>query len=131
MKITITIELDDDGRMPRVHVRQNGHAEKAPAEPKAPGTVKVADVAPPPLPAESTPDKPTTCKPNSGPQFDPGFLAIVRDECEPFTRRSLAVASGLKVEDVTQRLNRLSHHGWVEQPAPGLWRKTKTWAQKQ
>jgi len=131
MRITITIELDDDGRMPRVKVRQNGHAATEPSEPKEPATVKVADVAPPPpIPPEPAPDTVSKCKPNSGPQFDPGFLAIIRDTHEPFTRRSISAESGVSVTDVTQRLNRLHHKGWIEQPAPGLWRKTKTFAQK-
>jgi hypothetical protein len=128
MTIRITIEFDLDGGKP-VNVRVNG---KDQAEPKVAKVAKVADVAPPPIATEpeSTPAETGVKRNGSGPQFDPGFLAIVRDEHEPFTRRSLAVASGLKVEDVTQRILRLNKKGWIEQPAPGLWRKTKTFGVK-
>ena len=92
--------------------------------------VEIAAVAPPPIPPEPEPEKKVERK-GSGPQFDPGFLKIIQDAPEPFTRRSIAVASGVDVVDVTLRLNRLHKKGWIEQPVKHLWRKTKTFGVKE
>lgn len=144
MKIHLIIEIEDDGKTRRATVQRvakvaelNGDGELliAPAAAleiiKKQKGAKIAAVAPPPLTPEPEPEAKKICKPNSGPQFDPGFLAVIRDAHEPFTRRSIAVETGLKVEDVTQRLIRLHKKGWIEQPARELWRKTKTYGVKQ
>jgi hypothetical protein len=100
MTITVTINLDGENpavtvsRQPaRKEARPNalieapGYTPEAAAQAVAP-VVKVATEAPAPIPAEERADAPK-CKPGSGPQFDPGFLAIVRSLPEPFTRRRL------------------------------------------
>ena len=143
MKIHLIIEIEDDGKTRRATVQRvakvaelNGDGELliAPAAAleiiKKQKGAKIAEVAPPPLTPEPEPEAKKICKQNSGPQFDPGFLAVIRDAHEPWTRRSIAVATGLKVEDVTQRLIRLHKKGWIEQPARELWRKTKTFGVK-
>ena len=128
MKITLIIEIEaKDGQEPKATVRRLPEKPSLVAAPPATKLARIAEAAPPPvppLPALPAPDAETVCKPGSGPQFDPGFLAALRDAPEPFTRRAIAVATGLKVEDVTMRLNRMRKRGWVEQPAPELWRKT-------
>ena len=121
MKITFTIQLDTDQDTAKVTMQKRE---------KLDDHFAIAPVAPPPIPPEPEVPQISERKPGSGPQFDPGFLAIVRDAHEPWTRRSIAVASGLKVEDVTQRLLRMKHKGWIEQPSPGLWRKTKEFGLK-
>lgn len=97
-----------------------------------PRKVAIADVAPEPIPPLPQPTPPTgvTMKQASGPQFDPGFLKIVQDTPQPFTRRSLAVATGLDPVDVTQRLIRLHKKGWIIQPARELWKRTATFGVK-
>jgi hypothetical protein len=121
MKIHFIIEIEDDSRHCRATVERVEKVSKA---------VKIAEVAPPPIPPEPELESKKICRSNSGPQFDPGFLAVIRDCHEPFTRRALAVATGLSVTDVTQRLIRLHKKGWIEQPARELWRKTKTFGIK-
>jgi hypothetical protein len=119
MRIHLIIEIEPDGVGTVKRVK--------------PATVKLAEIAetvPVPITPEPKPEPERIDRAGSGPQFDPGFMRIILDAVEPFTRRSIAVASGLKVEDVTQRLIRLNKHGWIEQPAPGLWRKTKTFGEK-
>lgn len=144
MKIHLIIEIEDDGKTRRATVQRvakiaelNGDGVLAinPADAleiiKKQKGVKIADVAPPPIPAEEKPaEKLKTLKPNSGPQFDPGFLKIIQDAPEPFTRRSVSVSTGLDVVDVTLRFNRLKHKGWIQQPAKGMWIRTKKFGVK-
>jgi predicted Rossmann fold nucleotide-binding protein DprA/Smf involved in DNA uptake len=143
MKIHLIIEIEDDGKTRRATVERvvkvaelNGDGVLAinPAAAleiiKKQKRAKIADVAPPPIPPLPEPDAPKVRQSGSGPQFDPGFLKIIQDAPEPFTRRSLAVSSGLKVEDVTQRLIRLHKKGWIDQPAREMWRRTKTFGEK-
>ena len=125
MKIHLTIEIEDGAKAPRIKVSQDA----APAD-KQPKLANIADAAPPPLTEEPPPETEPVARPGSGPQFDPGFLKVIQDIHEPFTRRSVAVDSGLKVEEVTQRFIRMHKKGWIEQPAPGLWRKTKSFGMK-
>ncbi|MCX6896302.1 MAG: hypothetical protein NTZ16_12555 [Verrucomicrobia bacterium] len=84
--------------------------------------VKEAAPTPPPVRAELSTAP--------GPVFDPAFVGIIKDLPEPFTRRAIAAATGLELNNVTLRLNRMKHHGWIENPAPGLWRKTRTFGEK-
>ena len=143
MKIHLIIEIEDDGKTRRATVQRvakvaelNGDGELliAPAAAldiiKKQKRAKIADVAPAPVPPLPEPDAPKIERKGSGPQFDPGFLKIIEDAPEPFTRRSLAVSSGLKVEDVTQRLIRLHKKGWIHQPAHEMWVRTKTFGEK-
>ena len=152
MKIHFTIEFDKD-EMPRLSVRKSdgkGKPTQLLAVPELNGGgvlhispsaaiaaikkptakfVKIADLAPPPILREEEPEPARVRVGNAGNKFDPGFLAIVRDAKEPMTRVQIAVATGLSKEDVTMKFNRMKHKGWLEQPAPGLWRKTKNFAQ--
>ena len=123
MKIHITIEFEPE---PVAGKRIKICDTEVTPEPKR---AKIADVPPPPIPALAEPPK--VERKGAGPQFDTGFLAIVRDIKEPFTRRALAVASGVEVGLVTLRINRMAKRGWLEQPAAGLWQKTKTFGVKE
>ena len=148
MKIHFIIEIEDDGKTRRATVERVAKVEELsgggvlainPADalelikrkPGRPVKVKIADVAPEPIPALPEPDAPKIRQSGSGPQFDPGFLKIILDAPEPFTRRSIAVSSGLNPVDVTQRFIRLHKKGWIEQPARELWKRTKTFGIKE
>jgi hypothetical protein len=129
MRIHIIIEID--GGKP-VKITQSAEADEAPNENPSKKN-RVADIAPTvpaPIPSEPAPDKPPVTRPGAGPQFDPGFLAIVEKAPQPFTRRAIAVASGVEVGNVTLRINRMHRKGWLEQPAPGLWQRTKLFGVK-
>jgi hypothetical protein len=152
MKIHFTIEFDKD-EYPRLTARaSNGKGKPTMLVPvqelngsgelhitpaaainaikkTAPRFAKIATIAPPPIPQEPEPEKKVERK-GSGPQFDPGFLKIIQDAPEPFTRRSVSVASGVDVVDVTQRFIRLAKRGWIQQPAKNLWCRTKTFGVK-
>ena len=125
MKITIAIDLSP-GCLPAKRIKIIDTEPKEPSIKRA----KIADIAPPPIPPEPAQDTPPITRAGAGPQFDPGFLAIVRDIKEPFTRRALAVASGLEVGLVTLRMNRLHKKGWIDQPSAGLWQRTKNFGVK-
>ena len=130
MKITITIEVNGDNA-PTVNVA-TATTEPTRGRGRPPKQPVIADVAPPPIPALPEPEPVNgSLKPGSGPQFDPGFLKIVQDAPEPFTRRSLAISTGLNVVDVTARLNRLHHRGWIIQPARELWKRTAKFGVKE
>ena len=79
-----------------------------------------------PIPPEPTPELPKVTSENNGHQFDPAFLKIIQEAPEPFTRRSVAISTGLDVAAVTVRFNRLKHRGWIINPAPQLWKRTAT-----
>ncbi len=147
MKIHLIIEIDGNGKVQMVDlvakvaaVDGKGELLINPADaldiikrkPGRPAKAKIAEIAPEPIPALPEPTPPTgvKLKPNSGPQFDPGFLKIIQEAPEPFTRRSIAVSSGLNPVDVTQRFIRLAKKGWIEQPARELWKRTKTFGIK-
>ena len=128
MKISFTIEFTAAdllaGLPPKIRVEK-------PIKEAVAKVAKIAAVAPEPVPELPAPTTPEVgLKQNSGPQFDPGFLKVVMDAPEPFTRRSIAVSTGLKVEDVTQRFIRMAKKGWIEQPARELWKRTKTFGLK-
>ena len=122
MKITITIEVSG-GNAPTVNVA-TATTEPKRGRGRPPKQPVIADVAPPPIPALVEPEPPKVTSQNNGHDFDAGFLRIVQDAPEPFTRRSLAIATGLCVGSVTLRLNRLAKRGWIIQPARELWKRT-------
>lgn len=138
MKVLFTIEFETDraGTPKRMKVSKLLEVAPVPEEKSGDGErgcnrVKIADTTPAPIPQEPPPaPKLKTLRPNSGPQFDPGFLAVLRAAPEPFTRRSISVATGLSVVDVTLRFNRLKKKEWIQQPAPGMWIKTETFGAK-
>ena len=127
MKITITIEVSG-GNAPTVNVATT-RAEPKRGRGRPPKQPVIADVAPP-IPALAEPEPPKVTSQNNGHDFDAGFLRIVQDAPEPFTRRSLAIATGLDVGSVTLRLNRLAKRGWIIQPARELWKRTATFGVK-
>ena len=124
MKIHLIIEIEDDGKTRKATVQQvaqvaelNGAGVLAinPADAieiiRAKGTphTRPAREPRPELVAKSD-DKPWS---GSGPKMQPEFINRVRNLPEPFTRRSVSVATWVDVIQVTQRLNRMLKHGWI------------------
>ncbi len=124
MKVRFVIEFDtdDDGTPTKMKVKRA--LEVAAVPPGAvlePKLAKIAETVTPVTPVK---------RPGSGPQFAPGFVEMIRTAHEPFTRLSIAAVTGLTPADVTLRLNRMKHKGWIEQPVKTLWRKTKNFGVK-
>jgi hypothetical protein len=142
MKIHLIIEIEDDGKTRRATVQRmakvaelNGDGELLIAPAAALEIIKRKPGRPPkhqplPIPPLAEPEPPKVKTENHGGDFDPAFVKIIEGLPEPFTRRSIAVSTGLDVGNVTLRLNRLKHRGWVEQPAREMWRKTRTFGEK-
>ena len=142
MKIHLIIEIEDDGKTRRATVQRvakvaelNGDGELLISPAAALDIIKRKPGRPPkhqplPMPPLVEPEPPKVKVENHGGDFDPAFLKIIECLPEPFTRRSIAVATGLEVGNVTLRLNRLKHRGWIIQPAREMWCRTKTFGVK-
>lgn len=141
MKIHLIIEIEDDGKTRRATVQRivkvaelNGDGVLAIAPSAALEIIKRRGRPPKhqplPIPPLAEPEPPKVKTENHGGDFDPAFLKIIADAPEPFTRRSVAISTGLDVGNVTLRLNRLKHRGWIEQPAREMWRRTRTFGDK-
>ena len=127
MKIHFIIEIEDDGRKRTATVQQLAQVgEEVKRKPGRPRKIYATEPAPAaPVPA-SEPAAPTHEVNNDfrGQEPDPKFINCIRDLPQPFTRRAIAIATGMDPTAVTLRLNRLKHRGWVMSPAREMWVRT-------